>query len=123
MNNLDNVTKDNLEINPDRKITVGKTKIAAVYRLIFMMAALLNQFLVMFGLYPTNSLNENNVKLLSVALCIVAGAVGYWKNNSWTEEAKVGDIVKESLKNQDIDITDFLDILSDITRNKNEDQL
>lgn len=96
--------------------SVGRTKVSAVYRLIFMLLAVLNQFLVLFGLYPIEAMDTDVAKLLSLGLCIVAGGVGYWKNNSWTPEAKAADKVMDSLKHQDVSITDVLEILADVSR-------
>lgn len=96
--------------------TTGRTKVSAVYRLLFMLVALLNQFLVMFGLYPIEAMDTDGAKLLSLGICIIAGGIGYWKNNSWTPEAKAADKVMDSLKQQDVSITDVLEILADVSR-------
>lgn len=98
--------------------SIGKTKVAAVYRLIFMMIALLNQFFVLFGLYPINVADNDAVKMISLGLCIVTGGAAYWKNNSWSPEAKAADKVKDSMKHNDISITDVLEILADVSRNQ-----
>lgn len=98
--------------------SIGKTKVSAVYRLIFMMVALLNQFFVLFGLYPINVADNDAVKMISLGLCIVTGGAAYWKNNSWSPEAKAADKVKDSMKHNDISVTDVLEILAEVSRNR-----
>lgn len=104
----------------EAKESLGKTRVSAVYRLIFMMLALLNQFLVLFGLYPVQEMNSDIVKLVSLGLCIITGGVAYWKNNSWSPEAKAADKVMESMRNNDISITDVLEIMVDISKNQDK---
>ena len=99
------------------KNTTGKEKNSEVYRLILMIVAAINQFLVTFDLYQVSSINNDTLlKILSLILTVVAGAIGYWKNNSWTKEAKAADKVLESLKNQDITVTDVLEIMVDLSK-------
>lgn len=108
--------KDTEVAESNETMTPGKTKIAAVYRLILMLLAVLNQFLVMFDLYPAQIADNNVIMLISVVLTVITSCYAYWKNNSWTPEAKTADKVLESLRNGDVSISDILDILSDLSR-------
>lgn len=103
------LTQDDVE-------SAGKVKTAAIARLIALMIALINQALNVLGLYASLPVNEGVIDLVSMTLVVVAAVYCYWKNNSWSPEANIGDNIMEALKKSDFSISDILEIVASASK-------
>lgn len=71
-----------------------------IARTIILALALLNQILVISGKSPL-PIEDGQIEILvSTAWTVIASLVTYWKNNSWTKEAKLADKYMNDLKLQ-----------------------
>lgn len=71
-----------------------------IIRTIVMALALLNQILVMFGASPLPYTNEEIGEGLTAVFTVGATLWAYWKNNSFTKEAKEADNLLKKKKQQ-----------------------
>ena len=67
-------------------------------RTIILALALINQVLAMLGLSPLNIADDDISTVISTAWTIVAAAVAWWKNNSFTDAAIRADKFMHDLK-------------------------
>lgn len=71
-----------------------------IARTIILALALVNQILVISGKSPL-PIEDGQIEILvSTAWTVIASLVTYWKNNSWTKEAKLADKYMHDLKLQ-----------------------
>lgn len=78
-----------------RKLDTG-----LIARLIISIIVVLNMISTINGTTPLN-LDENNLYVtISTIVTIVTWARGFWKNNNFTEEARQGQILIDTLKQQ-----------------------
>ena len=87
-----------LEINEtivgeDLKVTPG-----TIARTIVFVVAWINQAFAFVGLPTFEFDSEATYMALSLAFTFIASTAGYWKNNSWTLAAKMGDIIKNLVR-------------------------
>ncbi|KRG15625.1 hypothetical protein ACA30_05935 [Virgibacillus soli] len=69
-----------------------------IIRTIVLIAALINQVLVMAGISPLPFSSEEIELFVTGAFTVVATFIAWWKNNSFTKEAKQADIYMKELK-------------------------
>lgn len=75
-----------------------KTKMDTIIRLVILVLALINQILTSTG-HPVLPIdNEMATQLITLLFTAFASIVAYWKNNSWTKEAKQADEYLKTLK-------------------------
>lgn len=98
----------------------GSQKVGSVARLIAMLIAIVNQIAVSLGLYTIPDVDEGTIQLISLGLVIITSIWGYWKNNSWTPEAKLADKVLEAVRDGDLDVSEILTILANIANKKKD---
>jgi len=76
-----------------RNITAG-----TIIRTVILALALVNQVLATMGKSPIPIEDETITELISTAWTVVAAAVAWWKNNSYTKAALAGDDLMQTLK-------------------------
>jgi len=76
-----------------RNITSG-----TIIRTVILALALVNQVLATMGKSPIPIEDETITELISTAWTVVAAAVAWWKNNSYTKAALAGDDLMQTLK-------------------------
>lgn len=109
---LKNIVQSTTEVSDVFKATIsdakqGKTQVGAVVRLIALAIAWLNQIAVTFGGYTVPHVNEEVIYLIATVITFAVSAYTYWKNNSWTTNAKTADAVMTVLNNTGITIDDL----------------
>lgn len=84
---------DETIVGEDLKVSPG-----TVARTIVFVVAWINQAFAFLGL-PTFDFDFDAAYMaLSTAFTFVASTAGYWKNNSWTLAAKMGDVIKNLVR-------------------------
>lgn len=69
-----------------------------IARTVCLFIALANQIMVMCGITPIQ-LDDNTVyEFVSVLFTVVTALVAWWKNNSFTVQAREADVYKKELK-------------------------
>lgn len=71
-----------------------------IARTICLILALLNQALTITGKPVLPIADETVNQLVSLGATVITAIVVWWKNNSFTEAAKRGDLVMRNLKKQ-----------------------
>lgn len=92
----------------------GKLQIGAVIRLVALIITWINQIAVTFGGYSIPYVSDSVIYLISTTITIIATAVVYWMNNSWTVNAKTADAILEALDSSDITADDVVDAVCDV---------
>lgn len=90
-----------------------------IVRLVVLIISLLNLVLSMFGTYQIPGLSEAEQESLAVLITIIASAVSYWYNNSWSENATTADKILTMLKNSDVTVDDLIEITDNLRDNVN----
>ena len=103
------VSKEDIE-------SAGKVKTATIARLIVLVLTLINQILATLGFYASIPIDQNIVEVASLVLVVAAALYCYWKNNSWSAEASIGDNVMNALKDGELSISDIFEIIADATK-------
>ena len=70
-------------------------------RTIILALALVNQVLAMLGLSPLNIADDDISTVISTAWTIIAAAIAWWKNNSFTKEAIEADMYLDGLRREE----------------------
>ncbi len=70
--------------------TIGRT--------ICLILALFNQLLIIFGKGTIDFVDEDIYQIVSTAFTVVTAIVAWWKNNSFTKAARIGDAVMRDEK-------------------------
>lgn len=85
---------------PDLTSKKAEIKIGTVLRLIFLIAAYVNQVCDVIGAYDAFIPSEYRsvVSIVSLVATAVASVAAYWFNNSWTAEANTADKVLATMK-------------------------
>lgn len=97
--------------NKPQEISGGKVKVDTITRLVVLILALVNQILNMFGVYVNLNVDPQLMNVVSMGIVMAAALWCYWKNNSWTENAKICDIIFDALKQSELTVDDVADIL------------
>lgn len=77
----------------DKKVSAG-----TVARTVCLGLALINQLLAMFGKGTFDIADDVVYQLVTAGFTIAASLVAWWKNNSFSKEAKVCDQAMKDLK-------------------------
>lgn len=96
--------------------SAGKVKTATIARLIVLVLTLINQILATLGFYANIPINQSVIEVISLVLVVAAALYCYWKNNSWSVAASIGDNVMDALKDGEISISDIFEIIADATK-------
>ena len=75
-----------------------KTKMDTIIRLVILVLALVNQILTSTGHQVLPIDNEMATQIITLLFTAIASIIAYWKNNSWTKEAKQADEYLKTLK-------------------------
>lgn len=113
MANINNTTQN-------EQLTGGQVRVNTITRLVILILALVNQIANMFGVYTNLSVNPELMDVVSMGIVIVAALWCYWKNNSWTENAKICDVIFDALQQSELTIDDIADILKKAIAAKNQ---
>lgn len=95
----------------------GKLQVGAVVRLIVLLIAWINQIAVTFGLYSVPDLSPSVIYIIATIITIIATVYSYWKNNSWTSNAKTADVILNLMKTTGITTDDICDAVGTIIDN------
>lgn len=71
-----------------------------VTRTVILILALINQFLTSMGYSPLPIHDSQVQDLISISITILVSVMTWWKNNSFTQSAKIGDEAMKSSKSQ-----------------------
>lgn len=71
---------------------------ATVARTVCLFIALVNQLLAVFGKGTISIADDTVYQLVTAGFTIIAALIAWWKNNSFTREAKASDKVMKQLK-------------------------
>lgn len=77
-----------------------KVKTDTIVRTIVLIMALINQVLAIKGKEVLPVTEDEVYQLVSLVITIVASLWAWWKNNSFTEPAIMGDQLKDQLKQE-----------------------
>lgn len=80
---------------------MSKISSGTVARTIVLILALINQVFAITGKGTIDIADETIYQLCSLGATVVASAVAWWKNNSFTKAAIAGDEVVQSIKSGD----------------------
>ena len=105
--------KDNLNAAV-AAVNDGKLQVGAVVRLIFLVIAWFNQVAVTFGTYSVPNLSPSVIYIIATVITIVATLYSYWKNNSWTSNAKTADVILNLMKTTGITTDEICDAVGSI---------
>lgn len=87
-----------------------KVTMSTILRTIVLLLVILNQVLTSIGKNPLPWSEEEMYQGLSAAATAVAALIAWWKNNSFTKEARAADQYMKSLKsgenNEDSETSD-----------------
>lgn len=86
-----------------KKIDLSKVDIGTIVRTAAALIALVNQIFAIIGLQQIPFDDQAVYQWLSMGATVITFAVNWWKNNSFTKEAQLGDHVKKAAK-EDADI-------------------
>ena len=73
-------------------------EIELIARLVFSIIVAINAAAAAFGFNPLNVDEQTVYAAVSFAVAFVTWAWGFWKNNDFTDEAKVGTALMRELK-------------------------
>lgn len=84
----------------EKVINANEKKVSAgtIARTICLALALVNQLLAMFGKGTFDIADDVVYQLVTAGFTIATALVAWWKNNSFTKEARVADDAMKSLK-------------------------
>ena len=82
------------------KIKLEKPNADTVVRTIALAAVMANQCMLLFGIEALPFTDDEIYSGISAAATVVVSVWAWWKNNSFTEAAKAGDVLKDEVKNK-----------------------
>lgn len=91
--------------------SLSKVDRSTVSRLVLLVVSLINTVANMAGFYQQFSVDPAIVDLISVAFVMGMSLWCYWKNNSWTQGARVGDAVLHAMAANDLTMEDITDLM------------
>ncbi|KSU06836.1 phage holin [Lactococcus lactis] len=74
--------------------------IGTITRTVILVLALINQILTTLGYSPLPIHDSQVQDLLSIGITMVVSVMTWWKNNSFTHSAKIGDEAMKASKSQ-----------------------
>lgn len=69
-----------------------------IIRTALLLLAIINNVLALFGKAPLPITNEQLELIISTIFTVVMAIINWWKNNSFTNAAIQGDLLKDRLK-------------------------
>lgn len=69
-----------------------------IIRTALLLLAIINNLLAIFGKAPLPITNEQLELIVSTIITVVMAIINWWKNNSFTNAAIQGDLLKDRLK-------------------------
>ena len=75
---------------------------ATIARTIILLIALINQILTTLGHSPIPIHDDQVQNLVSISFTVVVSVITWWKNNSFTKSAKLGDKVMQEAKHNEV---------------------
>lgn len=85
-----------------KKIDLSKVDIGTIVRTAAALIALVNQIFAITGLQQIPFDDQAVYQWLSMGATVITFAVNWWKNNSFTREAQLGDKVKKAAQEDTI---------------------
>ena len=82
-------------------MTTNKISAGTIARTIILLLALINQCLSMAGVSPLPIEDEQVETIITTAWTVIAALIAWWKNNSFTQAALVGDKLMHTLKDEE----------------------
>lgn len=76
----------------------NKVSAGTIARTICLALALINQVLTVLGMSPLPIEDESVTLLISTAATIITAGISWWKNQSFTQEARAADAYLQELK-------------------------
>ena len=98
----------------------GKVKLGVIVRLVLLVIAWVNQIAVIYECYNLPNISEDVVYLIATTITVTITVIVYWKNNSWTINAKTADAILDLLRDSGISSDDIIDAIVNIVDTKNE---
>ena len=89
----------------------GKVNNSTIIRLVVLVIAWINQIAVTFGCYEVPNISQDAIYLIATTITIAITVVSYWKNNSWTSNAKTADAILDLITNSGITSEDISEAL------------
>lgn len=116
------VNGQTLEV-PDLTSKKAEVKIGTILRLVFLIAAYVNQVCDVVGAYDMFIPEEYRsvVSVVSLIATAVASVSAYWFNNSWTPEANTADKVLATIKNASTYCPEIMDKINQVVVEVNKD--
>lgn len=94
MNKDNNIGLEEIFLGDDSVLKIQPDTIA---RTIILALTLINQILAICG-KSTIPFAENSIyQMVSIGVTVVVSVYGFWKNNSFTRRALIGDMIKNAL--------------------------
>lgn len=75
--------------------------VATIARTILLILTLINQILTSFGHSPIPIQDDQVQEFVSISITIIVTVIIWWKNNSFTKSAKLGDKVMHEQESKD----------------------
>ena len=75
-----------------------KPTAGTIARTIILIITIINSFLAIFGKSPLPIDSDTVTQIVSLLFTVAAAVAAWWKNNSFTQAAIEGDILKDRLK-------------------------
>ena len=89
----------------------GKLQLGSTLRLIALAVVWMNEIATTSGVYSTGKVSSSTMYIISTIVAIAVSLYSYWKNNSWTENAKVSDAVMDVLNNSGVSSEELIDVI------------
>ena len=86
-----------------RKLNLEGVTPNTIARAIFLFITLLNMILKAFNMIPFDISEDAIYEVVSALAVVIAAIVGFWKNNSFTEEAQVADKTMKKAKKEGLE--------------------
>lgn len=74
-------------------------------RTILLFLALINQLLAIFGKGQIEIAESDVYQICTIIFTIISAVAAWWKNNSFSQSAQVGDIVMHSIEGGELEYT------------------
>jgi SPP1 family holin len=117
--NIKTTVKSSTELKQELETAVsdakdGKIQVGAVVRLIVLVIAWINQVAVTIGGYSIPDVADSVVYLIATTITIAVTLYAYWKNNSWSLNAKTADAIYDVLSSSGITVDEVANAVGDI---------
>lgn len=82
-----------------KRINLGKVDTGTIVRTIAAFVALVNQFFAISGLEQIPFDDQATYQWLTMGITAITFVINWWKNNSFTEKAQLGDEIIKAVEN------------------------